>query len=163
MLKRSPSIGMGLMMTVLVLGACGGDGGAEVEPGDEGAIETPTSDAPAAPGAAPGGAAASPGAPAAGGASAEMVTAGQQIFVGQGLCFTCHGQNGQGTPLAPNLADAEWIWVQNPDDQTEMATVIRTGVSQPQQYPAPMPPMGGAQLSDDQLNSVVAYVMSLTP
>jgi mono/diheme cytochrome c family protein len=44
---------------------------------------------------------------------------------------------------------------------TQMVAVIRTGVAQPREYPAPMPPMGGANLSEDQLQAVSAYVLSL--
>jgi mono/diheme cytochrome c family protein len=96
------------------------------------------------------------------GATAEMVAQGQQVYAGPGICFTCHGQNGQGTPLGPNIADGQWIWLEDgPDMMTQMVTVIRTGVSQPREYPAPMPPMGGANLSEDQLQAVSAYVLSL--
>ena len=38
---------------------------------------------------------------------------------------------------------------------------MRTGVPQPKQHPAPMPAMGGANLSDDQIRQVSAYVWSL--
>jgi mono/diheme cytochrome c family protein len=93
-----------------------------------------------------------------------MVEQGRQLFHGQGICFTCHGQNGQGTPLGPNLVDGQWLWVTAEGDRFEqMVTIIRTGVTQPKEYPAPMPPMGGASLNEDQLRAVSAYVYSLDP
>lgn len=155
MRSNSLSKSMGLMVTVLALGACGG-GDADVDPVEEG----PAAEAPAAPEAP---AAAAPSAtPAAGGSA--LVAAGQQVFTGQGLCFTCHGQEGQGTPLAPNLTDDEWLNIENPDGDlvAQVTQVVRAGVAQPHEHPAPMPPMGGAQLTDEQLNSVVAYVVSLS-
>lgn len=93
------------------------------------------------------------------GATAEDVTAGQQIFVGTGNCYTCHGPDGKGTQLAPNLTDAEWINVGG--TFPEIQTVVKTGVATPKQHPAPMPAMGGAALSDDQVRQVSAYVWSL--
>ena len=106
---------------------------------------------------APAGAAATGAAPQ--GATAEDVTAGQQIFTATGNCYTCHGPDAKGTALAPNLTDGEWINV----DGTFAAiqTLVKTGVPTPKQHPAPMPAMGGVQLSDDQIRQVAAYVWSL--
>lgn len=143
-----------LLLSGLVLAACGGE-----------EAETPAVDTAAEPMAAP--PAAAPAAAPAGavpaGATAEMVAQGQQLFTGSGICFTCHGQNGQGTQLGPNLADQEWLWIDpaQGDVMTQLTTLIETGVSQPKQYPAPMPAMGGAQLTPEQLQAVSAYVASL--
>jgi mono/diheme cytochrome c family protein len=38
---------------------------------------------------------------------------------------------------------------------------IRQGVPQPKQYRSPMPPMGGAQFSSQQVSAVAAYVWGL--
>jgi mono/diheme cytochrome c family protein len=90
-----------------------------------------------------------------------MVSQGQQIFTGKGNCFTCHGPQATGTPLAPNLTDDEWL---NIDDGSwqNIQTIVRNGVPTPEQHPSPMPPMGGAQLSDQEVQSVAAYVYSLS-
>jgi cbb3-type cytochrome c oxidase subunit III len=93
------------------------------------------------------------------GATAEDVTAGQQLFTATGNCYTCHGPDAKGTALAPNLTDAEWINIGGTYD--EIQTVVKTGVAQPKQHPAAMPAMGGATLSDDQVRQVAAYVWSL--
>lgn len=93
------------------------------------------------------------------GATAEDVAAGQQIFTSTGNCYTCHGPDAKGTQLAPNLTDSEWLNI----DGT-FATIqqnVKTGVPTPKQFPAPMPAMGGATLSDDQIRQVSAYVWSL--
>jgi hypothetical protein len=42
-----------------------------------------------------------------------------------------------------------------------IAKTITTGVPQPKDYRSPMPPMGGAQLTPDQVSAVAAYVWSL--
>ena len=94
------------------------------------------------------------------GVTQEMVTAGQQVFSSNGNCMTCHGQAGAGTPLAPVLADADWLHIDGSYDAIRQ--IIQTGVPQPQQFPAPMPPMGGAQLSDEQIRSLAAYVYTLS-
>lgn len=92
------------------------------------------------------------------GVTQDMVAAGQQIF-NQQTCFTCHGRDGVGTPLAPALTNGEWI---NTDGSfASLVDVIRQGVAQPEQYPAPMPPMGGGQLTDEQIRSLAAYVYAI--
>lgn len=97
--------------------------------------------------------------------TAEMVALGNEIFHGRaanGICYTCHGMDATGGPggLGPNLTDAEWL--HNDGSYGAIINTIRTGVAQPVNAPAPMPPMGGASLSDEQLRAVAAYVYSLT-
>ena len=112
------------------------------------AATTPPAAAPAAPTTA--------GAPPAG-ATPEMVAEGQKTF--STVCVSCHGQDAKGTQLAPNLTDSEWLNINGTYD--EIQKLVKTGVPQPKKAPAPMPPMGGAQLSDDQVKAVAAYVWSL--
>jgi mono/diheme cytochrome c family protein len=102
---------------------------------------------------------ASAGTPPAG-ATAEDVTAGQQLFTSTGNCYTCHGPDAKGTQLAPNLADSEWINISEPTFEN-IRTVITAGVQTPKQHPAPMPAMGGAKLDDTQVKQLAAYVWSL--
>jgi mono/diheme cytochrome c family protein len=45
---------------------------------------------------------------------------------------------------------------------TGIARTIAQGVSQPKQYRAPMPAMGGAELSPDQVQALAAYVWGLS-
>lgn len=94
--------------------------------------------------------------------SAGLVAVGGEIFNGRaagGICFTCHGQNGGGTQLAPNLRDQTWI---NGDGSLEfIANTIRTGVPNPKQYPSAMPPFAG-MLDERQIRAVAMYVRSLS-
>ena len=94
------------------------------------------------------------------GATAADVAEGEKLFTSTGNCFTCHGQGGAGTPLAPALNDAQWL---NIDGTFEaIQSVVKSGVATPKQYPAPMPPMGGATFTDAQLKQVAAYVYILS-
>lgn len=122
----------------------------------------PTSDAPA-----PGDTQAPAGAPAAaagggGEATPKLIALGDSIFHGQvggGTCYACHGQDAKGSAVGPNLTDGEWL---NTDGSLEGITkTVQTGVPAPKKAPAPMPPMGGASLTPDQVRAVAAYVHSL--
>lgn len=99
------------------------------------------------------------GAPPAG-ATAADVTAGEQIFSATGNCFTCHGQNGAGTAMAPALNDQQWVNVDG--SFAALQQIINSGVAQPKQFPAAMPAKGGAPLTDQQVKQVAAYVYSIS-
>jgi len=97
------------------------------------------------------------------GATREMVLLGERIYKGQvggATCTGCHGENGQGTPLGPGLTGKMWLW--SDGSFAGIAKTITEGVSQPKQYRSPMPAMGGAQLTPDQVSAVAAYVWSLS-
>jgi glucose/arabinose dehydrogenase/mono/diheme cytochrome c family protein len=104
---------------------------------------------------------ASPHVPA--GATPEMVALGDRIYHGQvggAACAGCHGSGGAGTPLGPDLTDNKWLW--SDGSYTGIAKTITDGVMQPKEYRSPMPPMGGAQLTDQQVSALAAYVWSLS-
>ena len=96
------------------------------------------------------------------GATAAQVALGERIFHGQadgGTCAGCHGSNAKGTPLAPDLTGGKWLW-----GDGSLAAITRTiadGVPDPKNYRSPMPPMGGAQLSDSDLQAVASYVWAV--
>ena len=87
-------------------------------------------------------------------------TLGKTIFLGKGTCSACHGVEGKGTMLAPDLTDDAWLNIDGSVAQIER--VVKEGVAQPKEHPAPMPPMGGAQLTDPEIQAVAAYVKSLS-
>ena len=97
------------------------------------------------------------------GATAAQVALGERIFHGQadgGTCAGCHGSNAKGTPLAPDLTGGKWLW-----GDGSLAAITRTiadGVPDPKNYRSPMPPMGGAQLSDSDLQAVASYVWAVS-
>lgn len=87
---------------------------------------------------------------------------GRAIFAGKGSCFTCHGRDATGTPLAPDLTDADWVSFAEPPTVEEVVALVKAGVERPVRYPAPMPPMGGAALSDAEVTAVADYVLRLS-
>ena len=111
--------------------------------------------------------AAKPAKPAAAGGGPKLtpqqIALGDSIFhgkVGGGTCTACHGQDAKGTAVAPDLTDQQWL---NGDGSYDF--IVRTvtdGVPHPKQHPAPMPPKGGAPLTDDQVKAVAAYEYSLS-
>ena len=97
--------------------------------------------------------------PIAEGATPAMVALGNRIYhgkVGGATCFTCHGTEGTGTPLGPNLVDGKWLW-----GDGSLAAITKTiveGVSTPKEYRNAMPALGGAQLNEEQIAAVASYV-----
>lgn len=85
---------------------------------------------------------------------------GRAVFEGKGNCATCHGIEGKGTPLGPDLTDGEWLNISG--TLAEITAVVRKGIAKPRRHPAPMPPMGGARLRDDEIDAVARYVFSLS-
>lgn len=97
------------------------------------------------------------------GATAAMVALGNRVYhgeVGNAGCGGCHGAKGTGSPLGPNLTSKKWMW--SDGSYAGILKVITDGVPQPKRYRSPMPPMGGAELSKDQLSAVAAYVWALS-
>ena len=101
--------------------------------------------------------------PVAEGATPAMVALGRRIYrgeIGGAACAGCHGANATGTPLGPNLTSRNWLW--SDGSYPGILKTIREGVPNPKEYRSPMPPMGGAQLTSDQLAAVAAYVWALS-
>ncbi len=97
------------------------------------------------------------------GATRAMVALGDRIYHGQvggAACAGCHGAHGTGSPLGPNLAAKKWLW--SDGSYAGILKTIREGVMHPKEYRSPMPPMGGAQLTPDQLSALAAYVWALS-
>jgi glucose/arabinose dehydrogenase/mono/diheme cytochrome c family protein len=103
------------------------------------------------------------GLPVPAGATKKMVALGERIYHGQvggATCTGCHGGNAKGTPLGPDLTDTQWLW--SDGSYAAIAKTITTGVPQPKQYRSPMPPMGGSELTPDQISAVAAYIWGLS-
>lgn len=146
--RRLGSAAVGVLSLTALLAACGG--------GEPPADEMPPADTPppaTTPSTPPAGGAALPA-----GVTPEMAAAGQQTF--STVCVACHGPDAKGTPLAPDLTDNVWLNISG-RNYDEIVNLVKTGVDPAKEAPAPMPPMGGAQLTDQQVNEVAAYVMTL--
>lgn len=92
--------------------------------------------------------------------TAAMVALGDSIFHGRaasGICYTCHGPDAKGGALAPDLTDGQWL---HGDGAPQfIARMIREGVPQPKQFPAPMPAFG-TTFNPQQVAALTAYVYS---
>ncbi len=97
------------------------------------------------------------------GTTPQQVELGDRIFHGEvagGTCGGCHGSDGRGTPMGADLTHGPWLWS---DGTLEGITrTITEGVAHPKQSSGAMPPLGGSQLTPDQVKAVAAYVYTIT-
>jgi glucose/arabinose dehydrogenase/mono/diheme cytochrome c family protein len=93
------------------------------------------------------------------GATHETVAEGYRIYH-RVTCAACHGANGTGNPLGPDLTTKKWLW--SDGTVSGIAKTITNGVPQPKQYRSPMPALGGAQLTPDQVKALAAYIWALS-
>lgn len=127
------------VLAVLIIAGCGG------ESSQPAASEAPASE------------------PAAAASAADedpLLAEGKALFAGTAICYTCHGAAGEGSDLAPNLTDDEWLNIEAPADIDKLVALIKVGVPEPKEHPGMMPPMG--HLSEDQLRAIATYVLSLS-
>jgi glucose/arabinose dehydrogenase/mono/diheme cytochrome c family protein len=104
-----------------------------------------------------------PNLPVPAGATQDMIALGNRIYHGQvaeATCTACHGANGTGTPLGPDLTKSKWLW--SDGSWAGITKSITDGVPKPKQYRSPMPAMGGSELTPDQASAVGAYVWALS-
>lgn len=95
-------------------------------------------------------------------ADSAKIALGRRLYAGEiagAPCAGCHGPAGEGTPVGPNLADRQWLWG-NGSVADIRATIVK-GVARPKRFPAPMPPAGGASLTNDQADAIAAYIGSM--
>ena len=96
------------------------------------------------------------------GATADEVALGEKIFegeVGGATCAGCHGSDGAGSSVGADLTSGKWLW--GDGSLKDITRTIVDGVPQPKEHTGAMPPMGGAKLSEAEVNAVAAYVWAL--
>ncbi len=96
------------------------------------------------------------------GVTVEMIDQGKQIYAGAGLCYVCHGPEGEGMPgLGASLADKEWV---HSDGSYEgIAKSILNGVEASKSTSGTaMPAKGGSGITDEQVKAVAAFVYKLS-
>ena len=94
---------------------------------------------------------------------ARMLEEGKGLY-DEGSCMRCHGMDGQGTPRAPDLTDAEWV--QSDGSLQGIRETIFWGVRR-KDFADPdrrfeMNPGGGMELEWSQYDALAAYVWSLS-
>lgn len=97
------------------------------------------------------------------GATREQVALGDRIFHGKaagGTCSGCHGSNAEGGPQAPSLVSGHFFM--GDGSLKAITTTITDGVPRPHDYEVPMPPKGGAPLTNDDVAAVAAYVWAIS-
>jgi mono/diheme cytochrome c family protein len=149
-MRKTLSLSLVLLLAATTA-ACPGDDAPATR--DQPAAAPATGDAPAAPAIGTATAAQLPP-----GVTAQMISQGQQLY--GTVCVACHGAGGVGGPLGPALNDQNWIHITG--EYEEILNITRTGVAQPREYPAPMPPMGGGNFNDEQLRAIAAYVYNIS-
>jgi glucose/arabinose dehydrogenase/mono/diheme cytochrome c family protein len=113
----------------------------------------------------PGGVPLPPAPPVPSGASGiteATIALGDSVYhglVAGGTCAGCHGPDGTGTPLAPDLTDRQWLW--GDGSLASIQRIVEQGVPQPKQHTGAMPPKGGGDLDAAQVRAAAAYVYAL--
>lgn len=96
------------------------------------------------------------------GGNRAQLELGRRIFLGEaggGTCSGCHGSDGRGSSVGPSLTSGNWIWG---DGSLEFINgIITAGVTKPKRSEGVMPPLGGANLSQEHLAAVSAYVWAM--
>ena len=93
--------------------------------------------------------------------TAALTARGRTLFEGKGLCFSCHGKDGEGA-LGPGtrLAGRRLVHVKPVLD--EIVSLIKAGVDSAHSSNGQvMPPRGGSRLSDSDVVAVAQYVLEL--
>jgi glucose/arabinose dehydrogenase/cytochrome c553 len=96
------------------------------------------------------------------GTTHAMAALGDRIYHGRvaaGTCTGCHGENGGGSTLGPDLTDNKWLW--SDGSFAGIRKTIADGVDHPKQFRSPMPPVKG-QMTDAQISALAAYVWGLS-
>jgi mono/diheme cytochrome c family protein len=93
----------------------------------------------------------------------QELALGDSLFhglIGATSCQACHGPEGKGGVVAPDLTDT--LWLHSDGSFEAIHKQIETGVAQPKQYSSMMPPFGGAPLTPEKHRAVSAYVYTLS-
>lgn len=93
----------------------------------------------------------------------QMLEEGKKLY-DEGSCMRCHGDQGQGTPRAPDLTDTEWV--QSDGSLQGIRETIFWGVRR-KDFADPtrrfeMNPGGGMDLEWTDYDALAAYVWSLS-
>lgn len=94
--------------------------------------------------------------------SAEEIEKGKAIYKGAGLCYACHGANGEGA-VGPKLTEREGSYWHSDGSWDGITKFVTAGVAKEQAKSGiMMPAKGGAKLSDADVKAVSAYVYAIS-
>ncbi len=83
--------------------------------------------------------------------NAEAMKTGERIYAS--YCTVCHGSDARGTTGFPDLTDKDWLWGGSAAQIKQTIMTGRTGN---------MPARGGLPLTDEEVENVTDYVMTLS-
>lgn len=83
--------------------------------------------------------------------SSEAKAIGERLFMNN--CAQCHGSDARGSRGFPNLTDHDWLYGGNPEQIQQTITAGRIGM---------MPPMADVLGSEEDVQNVANYVLSLS-
>jgi mono/diheme cytochrome c family protein len=81
------------------------------------------------------------------------------VFAGKSggaTCSGCHGSDAKGSGIGADLTAGKWLG--SDGSLSGIQQTITNGVPHPKEHNGAMAPMGGVQLSQDDLKAVAAYV-----
>lgn len=92
------------------------------------------------------------------GVTRETVIEGRDVYLGEGLCYVCHGRRGDGVERAgSSLRDT--LWYHSDGSYRSITELTRRGISaRASATNIPMPPRGGSEIDEDEVRSAAAYV-----
>ncbi|MEP6591524.1 MAG: cytochrome c [Gemmatimonadota bacterium] len=94
--------------------------------------------------------------------AAARLALGKRLFESKGLCFSCHGKDGEGMLGPTTRLTAGKSWIHTKGSLSEIAQLVKSGIeSEKSQSGTAMPPRGGSRLSDAEVDLVAAYVLEL--
>ena len=86
---------------------------------------------------------------------------GRSLFEGKGLCFSCHGKNGEGL-LGPSTRLASRPVGHTRPSVADVAALIKSAVDSAHSISGQlMPARGGSRLNDAEVEAVATYVLEL--
>jgi mono/diheme cytochrome c family protein len=98
------------------------------------------------------------------GVTDAAIAEGKTLYEAQSSnCIRCHGVDAKGGNRGPNLTDS--VWVQIDGSYPEIARIINEGVPATKikgSYPNAMAPKGRAAITEAQVNSIAAYLWSVS-
>jgi mono/diheme cytochrome c family protein len=99
--------------------------------------------------------------PARADSATERAALGRKLFEGKGLCFSCHGKDGEGV-IAPSTRLAGRALVHTKATVAELTALIKAGVDSAHSTSGQvMPARGGSRLTDAEVDAVAWYVLEL--
>jgi len=95
------------------------------------------------------------------GVTDSSIAWGKQLFHGSANCAACHGQEARGTDDGPALTGA--LWLHGPGTYEWLVEQIERGIPAHRTWTGkPMPMRGWANMPDDDVRAVAAYVWVIT-